>query len=172
MLTRPCCVACHRGNVSPVAEANIAGDPTAADRVFTSGLPLTIVGLDVTQEVIMKEAGFAAIRDSGGDAGRFIYQISRYYLSFHEQLTGRYECPVHDSSAVAYLLRPDIYETRKAVVRVVTEGVALGQTICADPETPYESSAWRELPTCKICTRVNSPLMLQLYLETIALAAD
>ena len=37
----------HRGNVSPVAEANIAGDPTAADIVFTSGIPTTIVGLDV-----------------------------------------------------------------------------------------------------------------------------
>ena len=35
----------HRGNVSPVAEANIAGDQLAADRVFTSGIPTTIVGL-------------------------------------------------------------------------------------------------------------------------------
>ena len=39
------------GNVSPVAEANIAGDPEAADRVFQAGFDLTMVGLDVTQKV-------------------------------------------------------------------------------------------------------------------------
>lgn len=158
----------HHGNVSPVAEANIAGDPTAADRAFTSGLPMTIVGLDVTQEVILDDAGFETIRDSGGEAGRFIYEISRYYLRFHEQLTGHHECPVHDSSAVAYLLRPDLYETREAVVRVVTEGTALGQTVWTDSK----SAAGSDTPKCTICTGVNSQSMLQLYFETIASAAD
>ena len=42
----------HRGNVSPVAKANIASDPHAADRVFTARWPVTIVGLDVTHEVL------------------------------------------------------------------------------------------------------------------------
>ena len=48
----------HRGNVSPVAEANIAGDPQAADSVFTSGMPISIVGLDVTQETILTSEFF------------------------------------------------------------------------------------------------------------------
>ena len=162
----------HRGNVSPVAEANIAGDPTAADRVFSSGMPITIVGLDVTEEVIMNRASFDSLSDDAGDAGRFIHQISRCYLDYHERLSGRYECPVHDSSAVAYLLRPDIFETRDALVRVAADGVALGQTIWGDPAADYESSAWRDLPSCKICTRVDCESMLQLYRETLALAAD
>ena len=161
----------HCGNVSPVAEANIAGDPTAAERVFSSGLPLTIVGLDVTEEVIMNDAGFEAIRGSAGDAGEFIYQISRYYLRFHEQLTGRRECPMHDSSAVAFLLRPDLFETRTALVRVATEGDTLGQTIWAEPDTPV-SPEWHEMPSCTICTGVDSQSMLQLYFDTLALAAE
>ena len=101
----------HRGNVSPVAEANIAGDPQAADRVFTSGLRTTIVGLDVTQETIMDRDYFDLLRRSAGAAGQFIHDISRFYLAFHEQTTGRYACPVHDSSAVAFLLRPELFTT-------------------------------------------------------------
>ena len=46
----------HRGNVSPVAEANIAGDPHAADQVFMARWPITIVGLDVTHEVLLSTA--------------------------------------------------------------------------------------------------------------------
>jgi len=162
----------HRGNVSPVAEANIAGDPTAADRVFSSGLPLTVVGLDVTEEVILTDAQLTTLRDNGGDAGQFVYQISRNYLRFHEQQNGRRECPVHDSSAVAYLLRPDLYATRTAVVRVVTEGVALGQTIWADPDTPSLHAAWSKIPGCEICTGVDSQSMLRFFLDTMALAAE
>lgn len=162
----------HRGNVSPVAEANIAGDPTAADRVFSAGFRLSIVGLDVTHEVRLNEDAFESLRDTAGEAGRFIYDISRYYVNFHEQLTGVRECPVHDSSAVAYLLNPDIYETRDAIVRVATEGIALGQTIWDDPGTPAAHEAWQDIPACRICTGVDSEKMLRGYLNTLSLAGQ
>jgi len=162
----------HRGNVSPVAEANIAGDPQAADRVFTSGLATTIVGLDVTQEVIMDRAYFDTLRDTAGPMGEFIHDTSRFYLKFHERLTGRYACPVHDSSAVAYLLQPGLFTTMDATVRVATEGIAIGQTICGNPGANYESAAWSNRPTCGICTAVDSDGMLTLYRETLASAID
>ena len=60
----------HSGNVSPVAEANIAGDPQAADRVFTAGWPITIVGLDVTHATIIDDEFLASLRNRAGDAGR------------------------------------------------------------------------------------------------------
>jgi inosine-uridine nucleoside N-ribohydrolase len=162
----------HRGNVSPVAEANIAGDPLAADRVFSSGFNLTIVGLDVTQETIADERFFAELRGNAGDAGKFIHGISRCYLDFHERLTGGRECPVHDSSAVACLLQPQAYTTITAAVRVATDGVAIGQTIAGDPRADYASAAWRDRPPVRICTAVDDRLVLQQYLDTLALAGD
>ncbi len=162
----------HRGNVSPVAEANIAGDPLAADRVFTSGLRTTIVGLDVTHEIIARSLFFDALKDNAGSAGDFIYRISRFYLDFHERAQGRFECPVHDSSAVAYLLRPDLFTTTTAGVRVVTEGLAIGQTILGDPDAGYESTAWKDQPVCTICTGVNPDEVLELYAETLNLAGN
>lgn len=160
----------HSGNVSPVAEANIAGDPQAADRVFTSSWPVTIVGIDVTHETVARDAFFEMLQTTAGKAGDFIYRSSRFYLDFHKQVTGAYECPVHDSSAVAYLLRPDLYETKAAAVRVVVEGIAIGQTIAADPRADFESDAWKDQPVCQICIGVDSEKVLALYAETLALA--
>lgn len=161
----------HRGNVSPVAEANIAGDPQAADRVFTSGLPVTIVGLDVTHETVADDRFFESLQATAGRAGDFIYRISRYYLDFHEEVTGSYACPVHDSSAVAYLIDPGLYRTEEVAVRVVTEGIAIGQTIAGDPGADFASSAWKDRPTCRICTSVDPDRVLALYAKTLALAS-
>jgi len=162
----------HRGNVSPVAEANIAGDPQAADLVFSSGLPITIVGLDVTHETVASSEFFDGLRDNAGAAGDLIYRISRRYLEFHQDLTGRYECSVHDSSAVAYLLNPDLFETRRAVVRVVTEGIAMGETIASSPDAKYASNEWQDRPAARICTNVDSEGLLELYRATLTLASD
>jgi inosine-uridine nucleoside N-ribohydrolase len=162
----------HRGNVSPVAEANIAGDPLAADRVFSSGLRTTIVGLDVTQETVADERFFGTLRSNAGGAGEFIFQISRYYLDFHARITGRHACPVHDSSAVACLLNPDLYDSTQAAVRVATEGIAIGQTIYGDPAADYESKCWRGRPVVNICTGVRGQSVLDKYLDTLALAGD
>jgi len=162
----------HRGNVSPVAEANIAGDPSAADIVFTCGMPTTIVGLDVTMETVMDEAFIQRLRDTAGDAGEFIYQISRHYFAFHERVNGKSECPVHDASAVAFLLKPELFRTESAIVRVATTGIALGQTIHGQPNKGYATDDWDARPACDICVGVDAAAVMDLYLTTLAVARD
>lgn len=162
----------HSGNVSPVAEANIAGDPVAADKVFTAGWPVAIVGLDVTHETIIDDPFFDALRETAGTAGEFIHQISRFYVDFHERVKGERSCPMHDSSAVAYLLRPSFFATKDAAVRVVTKGISIGQTVAGDPAADYASDAWRDQPLCQVCVGVDAGKVLRLYQETLALAAQ
>ncbi|MGI9222192.1 MAG: nucleoside hydrolase [Woeseiaceae bacterium] len=162
----------HRGNVSPVAEANIAGDPNAADKVFTAGWPIAVAGLDVTQETTLDESFFDGLRATAGKAGDFIYRISRYYLDFHLQIDGKRECPMHDSSAVALLLNPSLYRTREAAVRVVTKGISIGQTIAGDPVAEYATDAWQNQSTCQVAIAVDSEKVLDLYRDTLALAGD
>ena len=152
----------HHGNVTPVAEANIAGDPLAADRVFSAGFDLTIVGLDVTQETIADDAFFRELRDTAGDAGQFIFDISRYYLAFHERTRGSKACPVHDSSAVACLLQPGLFDTIAADVSVTTDGEAMGQTV-------YRLS---ESSQTRICTAVDAAGLLALYIGTLGVAGN
>ncbi|WOJ97180.1 nucleoside hydrolase [Congregibacter brevis] len=162
----------HQGNVSPVAEANMAGDPTAADQVLGSGLEVTVVGLDVTEETVMDEAFVEALRTQAGDAGSFIHDITRFYFDFYESINAERSCPIHDSSAVAYLLAPEHYHVEEGPTRVVCEGVAMGQTILGLHPERYESDAWLGRPSCRICTAVDADAVKKLYLETLSLAGQ
>ncbi|MGF6775194.1 nucleoside hydrolase [Paraburkholderia sp. GAS334] len=155
------------GNVTPAAEANMLGDPDAADVVLGAAWPVAIVGLDVTQNTIMTTAYLASIRDRGGDAGRFVWDVSRHYEAFHEksaQLSGTY---VHDPSAVAYVLAPHLYTTRSGPVRVLTDGIAVGQTIQKPLTMPVPAPDWDSRPACKVCIGVDAPAMLALYEKTL-----
>jgi purine nucleosidase len=155
------------GNVTPAAEANMLGDPDAADHVLGAAWPVAIVGLDVTQPTIMSRDYLASLRDRGGAAGQFVWDVSRHYEAFHQesaQLQGIY---VHDSSAVAYLLAPHLYTTRSGPVRVLTDGIAVGQTIQKPSTFPVPAPDWDQRPDCKVCVGVDMEGMLALYERTI-----
>ncbi|MDR6471346.1 inosine-uridine nucleoside N-ribohydrolase [Paraburkholderia graminis] len=155
------------GNVTPAAEANILGDPDAADIVFGAPWPVAIVGLDVTQRTIMSQEYLASIRDRGGAAGQFIWDVSRHYEAFHQQSAQLKGIYVHDSSAVAYVLAPHLYTTRSGPVRVLTEGIAVGQTILKPSTMPVPAPAWDSRPACKACIGVDAAGMLALYENTL-----
>jgi purine nucleosidase len=96
----------HLGNVTPAAEANILSDPHAADETLGGSWPITMVGLDVTQQTLMTTEFLKTLAEEGGEAGRFIWEITRLYEAFHHS-AGRAGVYVHDPSAVAYLIDSD-----------------------------------------------------------------
>jgi len=157
----------HRGNVSPCAEANIHGDPHAADRVMTAGWPLTLVGLDVTMHCVMHEDRMQRIRDAGGARGAFIWDISRFYDRFYRQQRRFEGFPVHDSCAIAWLLEPALFDTRPGAIRVVTEGIAIGQTVLAPAGSHFPAAAWQDVPPSLGCLAVDSERLLTLYEATL-----
>jgi len=67
-----------QGNVTPAAEANIIGDPEAADEIAAASWPITFVGLDVTQKTLMPTEYLAALAKDGAEAGQFIWEVSRF----------------------------------------------------------------------------------------------
>jgi len=154
------------GNVTPAAEANIWGDPLAADEVTAAAWPLTMVGLDVTQQTRMPTEYLRALADDGGEAGQFIWDISRFYEDFHQK-GGVDSIFVHDSSAVAYLLRPELFETRLGAIRVVSDGLAFGMTIQKPASVSYPPGDWDGRPAHRVCTGVNAEGLRQLYRATL-----
>jgi inosine-uridine nucleoside N-ribohydrolase len=156
------------GNVTPAAEANIWGDPLAADEVTGAAWPLTMVGLDVTQQTRMPTPYLRALASEAGEAGRFIWDISRFYEQFHLE-GGVDSIYVHDSSAVAYLLKPELFETRRGSIRVVSEGLAFGQTIQKPEGTVFPPGAWDDRPEHLICTGVDPEGLRRLYRSTLRL---
>ncbi|WEK51412.1 MAG: nucleoside hydrolase [Candidatus Kaistia colombiensis] len=157
----------HSGNVTPVAEANIIGDPHAADEMFAAKWPIVVVGLDVTQECVMTTTYMQELREKGGKAGQFCWDISRVYEDFYRAATGIDGIFVHDSSAVAYLLDPSLFATRSGPIKVVTEGIAIGQTIQKPSTRSFPPTPWDGLPDHKICIAVDGPRFLDLYFKVI-----
>lgn len=93
------------GNITPAAEANIHGDPEAADVVMTAPWPVTVVGLDVTTQTVMTKAMIADIAERGGDAGKLLADISKFYVTFYEQHVPD-GMVVHDAAPAPMSWRP------------------------------------------------------------------
>jgi inosine-uridine nucleoside N-ribohydrolase len=157
----------HAGNVGPVTEANVGGDPLAADEVFGAAWPVTIVGLDVTEQTIMPPKMVERLGKQGGPEGKFIRDISRFYLDFHRRFEAMSGMFTHDPSAVAYLLDPSIFVTRRGPVRVVLDGIAAGQTIQSPSTRRITPPAWQGRPSQTVCIGVDSARVLDLYFETV-----
>ena len=152
----------HTGNVTPVAEANIFGDPVAADIAFGATWPVVIVGLDVTKEVTMTPAYVDALAATGTD-GEFVRDIAAHYAAFYRSREGIDGFYVHDASAVTYALHPEYFATERGRIRVVSEGIAKGQTISLPEGRNFPPGAWDDRPLQTICIGVQGGRVLSFY---------
>jgi len=117
------------GNVTPSAEFNVWADPEAASRVFTSGLEVTMVSLDVTHRAMLSAERADALRDAGR-AGAVVADLHAFYRQFHERVYGHSDTPVHDALAVAHVIKPDVITTERLHVEIdITQGPCRGRTV-------------------------------------------
>lgn len=144
------------GNITPAAEANIHGDPEAADVVFTAPWKVTIVGLDVTTKTIMSSAMMEELAVAGGKDVRLLADISQFYMEFYHTRTGGDGMVVHDSCACVYLVAPELFTTRSGAVRVVCGGIADGQTIQKPDPIAFPPGEWDNLPSQAVCTSIDA----------------
>lgn len=115
------------GNTTPSAEFNVYVDPEAARDVVASGLPVTMVGLDVTRRALAGEGHLRRLRSMGR-----VGEITADLLAEPEWRPGSGEPqPVHDAAAVASVLEPGIIVTRPMRVEVECAGEhTTGETVC------------------------------------------
>jgi purine nucleosidase len=107
-----------------VVEHNILCDPAAAQVVFGSGTPLTVVGLDQTERLLITGATLARLRN-GSVLSTFLETEIREFWTFVRQ---DFNVP-HDPIAVMALARPDLFEVRRGHIRLDMNGAAPGRTI-------------------------------------------
>ncbi|XP_028074384.1 uridine nucleosidase 1-like isoform X6 [Camellia sinensis] len=79
------------GNVNPAAEANIYGDPEAAEIVFTSGANIVITGINITRQVIMTDADLDELRQSEGRHAQLLSTMCKCYRDWHVESLGVYD---------------------------------------------------------------------------------
>ena len=118
------------GNVTPAAEFNIYADPHAAHVVFEAGVPLTMVGLDVTRQAIATPVRIEAIRSLGTAPALAVCGMLEYYGA-RTTAAYRHGPPLHDPCVIAYLLKPELFEGRDMHVAIELAGEhAQGRTVC------------------------------------------
>ncbi|GGL65909.1 nucleoside hydrolase [Wenxinia marina] len=108
------------GNITPAAEFNIYVDPEAADVVFRSGVPLTVMPLDVTHKALTTRARVDAIRALGTPVGDAVAGWTGFFERFDKEKYGSEGAPLHDPTVIAYLLRPDLFTGRHVNVEIET----------------------------------------------------
>ena len=153
------------GNVTPVASANIHEDPEAAAMVYRSGAPLVQVGLDVCNKVTVSEAQLERIYKTGTRPAELLAGATPFIQSYY-RANGLLDDPAgaryNDMPAVAYLVDPGLFESRRLHVEVETCGQkTLGQTV-ADLRAHGGHP-----PNATVCLQVDVPRVTELFTQRI-----
>ncbi len=118
------------GNITPTAEFNIYVDPEAAEIVFKSGAPLTVMPLDVTHKVLTTRPHIQVFRDMGTETGRMVAEWTDFFERFDKEKYGSDGAPLHDPCVIAWLLQPELFSGRKINVEIETGSeLTLGMTV-------------------------------------------
>jgi len=149
------------GNVTPAAEFNIWADPEAAARVFSSGLDVTMVGLDVTHQALLTDEHAAGLRENGR-VGSVVADLLDFYGTFHKQVYDFEGSPIHDAVAVAQAIQPDLLELRELNVEIDRESeLCRGRTVVdVWNRTGREANA-------RVAVRIDARGFIELLLERL-----
>jgi inosine-uridine nucleoside N-ribohydrolase len=149
------------GNVSPVAEANIWNDPHSADFVFTAGWKLTMVGLDVTHQLILPLALFKKVADHHKHVATDVLHhavafYADFYSSVYPHVAKIHGCFGHDVLAFVALTNPELFETQAGRIRVALDGAGNGQTMMRRKDIFYPQPGWGdEMPITQVCMNLQ-----------------
>jgi len=118
------------GNITPAAEFNVYVDPHAADLVFRSGIPLVVMPLDVTHQVLTTRKRVESIRALGTPVANAVVALLEFFERFDVQKYGSDGGPLHDPCVIAYLLQPELFMGRDCNVSIETASeLTMGMTV-------------------------------------------
>ncbi|MBO3064621.1 ribonucleoside hydrolase RihC [Staphylococcus shinii] len=143
-----------RGNVTPSAEFNIFCDPEAAQIVFNSGLPLTMVGLDVARSSTLshKTVNELQVLNQTGD---MLHHLFKHYKGddFENGIN------VYDVYTVLYLLHPEKFDVQEADVQIETNGtLTKGATV-----TDFKSL----FPNCSVVMSIEPSVFKDIFIDAL-----
>jgi non-specific riboncleoside hydrolase len=120
------------GNMTSVAEFNVFTDPHAAEIMYQSGVPIVMIGLDVTLKALLTPATLEKL-GTLNESGRMLHALFAHYADGGDE--GK---PMHDVNTIFYLLHPEAIKTVDYWIDVVTDGPASGATV-ADTRGAYHN---------------------------------
>lgn len=150
------------GNCSQVAEFNFWVDPHGAEKVFNElGKNITMVGLDVTREIVLTPNYIEMIKQFNEPLGDLIVDITRFYVDFHWMQERTLGCVINDPLAVAYFIDRSLCSGEEYYVDIVTEGKAIGMSLVD------EGNFYRKNPNCLVLREVDSKRFMRMFLSRL-----
>ncbi len=147
------------GNITPLAEFNVYVDPHAAHIVFHSGIPITLIPLDVTHKCLLKLGHIGRLMKMNSPISRFIQAAVEVYFKFSFEW-GFEGVPLHDPLTLATIIAPDLLTFKEYYVDVdISSGVSIGKTF-ADIHHILEKS-----PNMKVAMGVRGEEFVELFLQ-------
>ncbi|MEK6757071.1 MAG: nucleoside hydrolase [Bacteroidota bacterium] len=152
------------GNTSPVAEFNYFVDPEAAHILLQSGLPITLIPLDVTQQIVLmrRELEYRAKRRASALAS-MVLQFTRTYMQRHRKTEGFFGGYLHDPVAVAVAIDRSIVQTKNAHVDVETRGTLTRGMSVAD----FRKKTRPGMPSVEVALRIDRDRFFKLFHERL-----
>jgi inosine-uridine nucleoside N-ribohydrolase len=147
-----------KGNVTSYAEFNIFVDPLAAKIVFESGLPITLVPLDVTHQVFLTSQLIEVrVKPLHNTFSQFVIEATEYDITTHRFPAGEVFY-LHDPLAVGVAINPDLVRKERLAINVETqEGDNYGQVLESVGSSNIE-----------VCLKVDTMKFLELFLSRLA----
>jgi purine nucleosidase len=147
------------GNMTPLAEFNIYVDPHAAHIVFHSGIPITLIPLDVTHKCLLKPGHIDRLMKVDAPVSRFIRDVFEVYLSFSME-RGFDGIALHDPLTLATIIAPELLTLKEYYVDVdISGGVSMGKTF-ADMYGSLQKPA-----NMKVAMDVRGEDFIELFLQ-------
>ncbi|XP_062190978.1 probable uridine nucleosidase 1 [Phragmites australis] len=149
------------GNVNPAAEANIYGDPEAADIVFTSGADIVVVGINITTQVCFTDEDLLELKNSKGKHAQFLSDMCKFYRDWHAKSDGFHGIVLHDPVSFTALALPEYFTFKKGVVRAETQGICTGHTLMDPGLKKWDSeNPWTGYKPISVAWTVDVPKVI------------
>lgn len=150
------------GNVTATAEFNIWADPEAADIVFRRGGPLTMVGLDVTHQVLLGRDERDTMRAAGSAPAELAADLLDYAVERAGEIRGWAGAPIHDACAVLAVTNPELFGGARHPVQIELQGAhTRGMTVVDTRVGPPGD------PTVSVLRTVDAPAVIDLIVDAV-----
>lgn len=120
------------GNWTPTAEFNIWADPEAAKKVFDSGIPTVVMGLDITHQALATKEVIDEVNKIENHVAKIVGELLVFFASTYKEMFDFDGAPVHDVLTVAYCVAPELFKTKDVNIVVETKGEYTAGTTLVD----------------------------------------
>lgn len=152
----------ERGNVTPAAEFNIYTDPDAAQIVFSSGVPVTMVGLNVTHQVLATPPVVSRIKALDTPPAVVSVELLMFFAASYRSVFGFESPPLHDPVTIASIIDPAVLDTVSVPVTVELTGTATRGATVVDLDRVTEDP-----PNADVAIGVDAPRFWDLMITAI-----